>query len=410
MLRLFTVVLLVLALFFMSFDSPKLGEEERRIWTPVVLGLATLVMLLRMRLLLRIDTRVLRSTPVLWLAAYLAWITLSQQWSIDPAEGRNHIVMLWLVLLAVLSAADEPPSRTAIVYAGMTTLVALAGWAALAAGWPGASAAGDVWRFKGIIRHEQTMAFCAIAAFLCTLVWVLNRRRVELRPYLPMVGTIMAVALATLIAAKARSFTAFFLLTLFVAWFCHLRGPRRYYVLGAGLLLGGALWVAVDLLWPMLSRGERQDETLSGRLIVWEATLGEIWKRPLGGFGFATYQDHFSTFWRGWTPGHAHNMWLHVAFESGLIGAALITGFVAALLRRGWSFQRQTGLVSHTFVLGVFLLLADAMSVIIGGKLSTPYGLLLLLLVQEERLRQLVLQSRRMPTVTTHAAAAATPA
>lgn len=399
MLRILSVVLMVVALFFMSFDSPKVGEEERRIWTPVVLGLLALVIMLRVPLLLRVDRRVLLSSPVLWFVAYLLWLTLSQQWSIAPGEGQNHILMLWVLLLACLSIADEPPSRTALVYFGVCGLVMLAGWAALAAGWPGALSAGGNWRFKGIIRHEQTMAFCAIAAFLCGLVWLLNRRRIELPVKMLPVASVLALALVTLAATQARSFTAFFVLSLFAAWFFHLHGIRRAYVLIAGLVVSGALYLAVDFLLPLLSRGsEQQDLTLSGRTIVWEATLHEIGKRPWAGFGFASYQDYFSTFWNGWTPGHAHNMWLHVTFESGLVGAALITGFAVALLVRGWRFQRETGLLSYSLLLTIFLLLADIMSVIIGGKLSTPSGLLLLLLVQEERLCSLV-RANRQPVV-----------
>lgn len=395
MLRILSVVLMVVALFFMSLDSPKVGEEERRIWTPVVLGLAALVIMLRMPLLLRVDRRVLLSPAVLWFAAYLLWLTLSQQWSIQPAEGQNHILMLWVVLLATLSIADEPPGRTALVYVGACMLVIAAGWAAWAAGWPGAISPGGVWRFKGIIRHEQTMAFCAIAACLCLVVWILNRRRVGVPVDMTLVWGLLALAAATILATKARSFTTFFVVSLFAAWFFHLRGVRRIYVLIAGLAVGGGLYLAVDVLLPLMSRGsEQQDITLSGRTIVWEATLGEIWRRPWTGFGFATYQDHFSTFWNGWTPGHAHNMWLHVGFESGLVGVGLITAFCLALVMRGLRFQRDTGLLSYALLLAVFLLLADIMSVIIGGKLSTPYGLLLLLLVQEERLRSLVLASR----------------
>ena len=391
MLRILTVVLMVTALFFMSFDSPKVGEDERRIWTPVVLGLAALVILLRVPLLLRVDRRVLLSPPLIWLVAYLLWLTLSQQWSIAPAEGQNHIAMLWVVLLASLAVSDEPPGRTALIYVGACALVIVAGWAALAAGWPGALSPGEAWRFKGIIRHEQTMAFCAISAFLCALVWALNRRRVDAPVAMLPIGLVLALALGTVLATQARSFTAFFVLSLFAAWFFHLQGARKIYVLVAGLVVGGGLFLAIDVLMPLLSRGsEQQDVTLSGRTIVWEATIGEIRKRPLTGFGFASYQDYFSTFWNGWTPGHAHNMWLNVAFESGIVGAVLITGFVLALLLRGLRFQRETGLLSHTLMLTIFLLLADIMSVIIGGKLSTPYGLLLLLAVQEERLRSLV--------------------
>jgi O-antigen ligase len=163
----------------------------------------------------------------------------------------------------------------------------------------------------------------------------------------------------------------------------------------AGVVVGGGLYLAMDVLLPLLSRGEAQDQTLSGRLIVWELTLQEFWKRPWTGFGFASYQDYFFRFWGDWAPGHGHNSWVHVAFENGIPGVVLLTGLTLALLRRGYVFWRDTGLLSYTLALALFCTLADIMSVVLGGKMTTLYGLVLVLFVQEEHLRARVMAQRR---------------
>ena len=217
--------------------------------------------------------------------------------------------MLWVVLLASLSVADEPPSRTALIYVGLCVLVIAAGWAAFAAGWPGALSPGDVFRFKGIIRHEQTMAFCAISAFLGALVWTLNRRRVDAPAHMLPIGLTLALCLATIVATQARSFTTFFVLSLFAAWFFHLQGARRLYVLIAGLVVGGGLFLALDVLLPLLSRGnENQDVTLSGV----QLKAGELATLLLGAAN--TDDEHFTDAQR---VDFARERNIHAAFGAG---------------------------------------------------------------------------------------------
>ena len=53
----------------------------------------------------------LTSPVVLAFVAYLLWLGITQHWSITPAEGRNHILVLWITFLAVMSLSDEHPQR-----------------------------------------------------------------------------------------------------------------------------------------------------------------------------------------------------------------------------------------------------------------------------------------------------------
>lgn len=77
---------------------------------------------------------------------------------------------------------------------------------------------------------------------------------------------------------------------------------------------------------------ERIDRALSGRLTIWETAWHMLRDRPLTGVGasaFAEAYDHYSTrpddpfhSRSGWTPYHAHQMYVSVAAESGVIGLA----------------------------------------------------------------------------------------
>lgn len=383
--RVLTLLLFMLAIFLINAHFIRVGEEERRVWPPIVLGLLSLVLLLRIPDLLRINWRLLLSPVVVLFALNLLWLGIVQFWSVAPGEGRSHILVLWLTLLAALALSQERPYRTAATFMACLCLVYVWSWAGALAGQDWVVLDRAHWRLKGVMAHPQMLALVAIAGVIAALIWQLNRRTCGLPAQRGRIAVFVLVSLATLLATQGRSLTAFFVVTVFVVYFYHIKGPKRLWVLATGLAIGAALYVAVDIVLPMLSRG--QEDTLSGRTIIWELTLREIAKAPLGGFGFGTYQGYFVVFYNNWAPGHAHNLWLQVTFEAGLIGAVLYTVFLLALLERGYRFYRDTGLVSYALCLGIFCVLGGMTSVFLGEKLSTLYGLVLLLAVQEERLR-----------------------
>lgn len=381
-------------MFLISADSPRAGEEERRIWTPVVLGLATLVLLIRLPILLRIDRRALFNPASLCFAGYLIWLAAGLSWSINFNESLNHVLMLSIVFFAVLSTAENKVYQTALIVTVITALVIMTSWLTLAAGFDWALSRTDFWRLKGIMTHEQTLALVCISAMLLAIIWSLNRRRCGLEDYRSLVIGFVVLAFITVLAAKARSFTVFSLATAMLIAFAHASGNRRVGVAFAGLVGLAALVLSVEFILPLFERSH-QDATLSGRTIIWAMTWEEIQARPLHGFGFATYPGYFEKLWNNWFPAHAHNLWLQVWFENGLIGVLLITGFLSATILQGLRFQRQTGLLSYTLFFSIFLTLASIMAVVIGAKLTTPYGLLLIVALQEEVLRGQALDHAR---------------
>ncbi len=383
--RTLTLALVMLALFLINADGPRVGEEERRVWTPLVLAIAAAVMLIRLPPILRADTRVALSVPSLCFLGYLIWMTIGQFWSVSPGEGKAHILMMWIFYLTALSLANEPVYKTVRVFFAACLIVFVSSWVLLAGGVRWALSRTDIWRLKGVMLHEQMLGFVCVMAILLALVWYLNRQRCGDTSYLGLIAGFIVLALITLVATKVRAFSAYFMLTVFVVFFMYIRGPARIYVLAAGAVCAASLFVLVDIILPLLSRGE-QDETLSGRTLVWEVTWNQIVDRPIQGYGFATYPGYFATLWGAWSPAHAHNLWLQVWFENGAVAVILFAAMLIGMLVNGYRFYRLTGLLSYTFFLALFCLLASMTSVIVGAKMGTFYGMLLILFFQEEQM------------------------
>jgi len=86
------------------------------------------------------------------------------------------------------------------------------------------------------------------------------------------------------------------------------------------------------------------EPTVQSRLLIWEAAVKMIRARPLAGFGpgtfgrvFPFYRDErLSEFHDELTPvTHAHNEYLEIAAETGMIGLAAMVTFLAVVIHEG---------------------------------------------------------------------------
>jgi O-antigen ligase len=77
---------------------------------------------------------------------------------------------------------------------------------------------------------------------------------------------------------------------------------------------------------------EVEDLSLGGRFGIWKAGVKALAKRPIAGYGVGYWRNAVSP-WLGPDPQVAHNSFLSVAVESGLVGLVLyLTMFVAVFL------------------------------------------------------------------------------
>jgi O-antigen ligase len=122
-----------------------------------------------------------------------------------------------------------------------------------------------------------------------------------------------------------------------------------------------------------LGREQEAEEvtSLTGRIPIWAALVGNIVKRPIFGHGYGGFWTEerviqFS-YLRNWEFDHAHSIYLEAALNVGVVGLCLGAVLFVAALRGAWSAYRRTHDVGFQFA---FALLATAA---IDGLLDTIY-------------------------------------
>lgn len=92
----------------------------------------------------------------------------------------------------------------------------------------------------------------------------------------------------------------------------------------------------------------------SARLYLWQAALSMTKERPLLGYGPDSFQSLYPRYMPNEfptevakeeliSPGHyAHNVFLHLSAESGLLALLSIVWLFIAMLKKGWQIYRQT--------------------------------------------------------------------
>jgi O-antigen ligase len=121
-----------------------------------------------------------------------------------------------------------------------------------------------------------------------------------------------------------------------------------------GLVVAGALWIGVDVIVQRFASLGDQDALLQeGRLIVYSDTLKLIAAKPLG-IGPQNYRDVFRQY-QTWHPellmDHAHNDYLEVAADWGILFAVVFWGLVFAIFVRAFRSFLRTQSVERTTIL-----------------------------------------------------------
>src|SRR5205807_799143 len=86
-------------------------------------------------------------------------------------------------------------------------------------------------------------------------------------------------------------------------------------------------------------------DMLGSRAGVWAAAFGMLWDHPLFGVGVADFVNYYPQYsGEPYGLNHAHNLFLNVAAERGLLGLVTFAAVLVALLRAlAASFRRATG-------------------------------------------------------------------
>ncbi|MEO7723747.1 MAG: O-antigen ligase family protein [Chthoniobacterales bacterium] len=150
--------------------------------------------------------------------------------------------------------------------------------------------------------------------------------------YLSGVGSLLLVAVLTLIALRRAGAAVF--------WRANLGGGFF------ALLLAGALFLGFQKSDYLSDRAQNVIDTGNVRIGLWQAAIAQWKLQPVFGTGSGTYLyygRHFRSERVELDPVEVHNDYLHLLAEYGLLGGAGFLFFFGAHLGRGWEAFQKLG-------------------------------------------------------------------
>lgn len=202
----------------------------------------------------------------------------------------------------------------------------------------------DGGRLQGIFGNANALGYVALLGIIVFGIRIASRA-----PRRPLLYGWIALSLFLFVrAGSATAVVAAVLVILVLAAALLMRSTRRpggrtRYYIAFVLVAGGAavtLWMLRDSVLALLGRST----DLTGREAIWGAVWQRIVERPVLGWGYSTPWVPSEPGFDGWIVDHgqtvmqAHDMWLDVWFQLGMIGLVLMGLAYLAFLWRAWFF------------------------------------------------------------------------
>jgi exopolysaccharide production protein ExoQ len=200
-------------------------------------------------------------------------------------------------------------------------------------------------RIQGIVGNSNLLAIISLFALITFGIRFAARAR--WRTTLALWSLLAAYFLVRAGSTTAYACAAAALVVLVVALLMRRTttpGARtRLYVIfiGGAVVLAGAVWL---LRGPLLSVLGRSADLTGRSDKIWEKVLERISQHPLFGNGFSSPWVPVDPAFDEWivdhgiTVFHAHNMWLDVLMQLGVLGLVLMALAYLSLLWRSWFF------------------------------------------------------------------------
>jgi O-antigen ligase len=296
----------------------------------------------------------------LMMFVYLAWALASVLWSADPGLSLRRLAVLMSCVVGAAGIARQfRPRDVALIAAAIATsylLVGLAAEMALGTFRPWSSG----YRFAGSIHPNSqgaNLAVLSLAAF-CLARNATQRRAAW--------WTLFAVAVAFLLLTRSRTACAALIAGLIAVQWAGASGRGKLSaLLLAAFAIATAAWIGAllgsdadqrVLKMAMLGRAE-ESEAFTGRLPIWAELGNYVRKRPLQGYGYASFwtAEHIEAVSEElqWPLREAHNAYLDTVLSIGALGAAILLTVVALAFRAAIRAFRLSGDAGFAFTLGL---------------------------------------------------------
>ena len=253
----------------------------------------------------------------------------------------------------------------------------------------------DDGKIQGIVGNSALLGFVALLAVIVFAVQLASGATKRWRT----VGW-LALALGTVYLTRSATITLALVAVIAAAAAVLLvrsaRTPRArtgYYALIVAAVVG--LVVAALTLRETLLSAMGKSSDLTGRSDIWDAVIGLATQRPVFGWGWVSYWTPWGAplntlaFEGGVQQYQAHNAWLDVWLQVGIVGLVVFGALVISTAVRAWSFATDraitrpgtAGSFSVESMLPMLVLTALLVQSLAESRLIIEYGLLLLVIV-----------------------------
>ena len=253
----------------------------------------------------------------------------------------------------------------------------------------------DGGKIQGIVGNSSLLGFIALLALLVFGVQLASGS-IGKAWGITWLGLTLATAFFTRSATITVAIVAVTGLVLALLLVRRASTPRArvvaYWSLSAGLIVvGGITFVLRNSLLAALGKSE----DLTGRLDIWNAVVDLAQQRPAFGWGWVSYWipwvAPFDTlaFKSGVRQLHAHNAWLDIWLQLGILGLIIFGALVISTTARAWlvaidrprDFAGKPSAYTASSLLPVLLMAALLIQSMAESRLLVEYGLMTLVVI-----------------------------
>ncbi len=334
------------------FDNPILLSIFQKGAKLIAVLLPVVFLARQPRMFLRTITQ---SKPLL---LFFFWCSASIYWSADPLLTLKEVTLLGIVIVfSTYLACNFSLSNILFLIVGCGGLGAFLSlimwlfypqesWSSITLGADGEELLG----FKGSYVHKNHLAF-AMNVSILSLFFLWRMRQISLTLALPLLALFSFLLFCS---SSAANYIGFFLV-LFLCAFGFLlsekKSSSRRYIFLAALIMIGCLVSGGSGTYHLVAKKLNRSSSLTGRTQIWKLSVYAIKKQPILGYGFNSFWpkhkdlskfSEASTIWNKlkWSVPQAHNGYLDLVLNTGMVGAAIILGlFVIQIIQLTKMFQ-----------------------------------------------------------------------
>lgn len=302
-----------------------------------------------------------------WLIwAIIGWAILSVFWSQAPALTiRRSAALVLATLYGLLLAIRYPPATVLHLIGSAMAIIVVSSLISIGLGAPGAIMGyphPGAW--QGIMYHKNALGRICVLALIVFGVLMYQTTM----PWRIGWGVLIAGCVGLIVGAQSAT-AVVILVIIILAWmvlipFSMASRREQFQItmisLGIAAPTGYLLWSYSEDIAQLLNR----DLTLTGRVPLWQTLLPIGWKQALTGYGFGAFWTDPSQMMdvdialmrlRFWWAVQAHNGYLDVWLEMGMVGLSLAAALLLFFLWRCFLALQLRSTVNRSIALFSFL-------------------------------------------------------